>query len=99
MQGRYRLKIRSGFLPKTGHNKRGVEVLPNLGNYPIGYSPGVNPSNGAGRVAAFDEYNGPKGVNALRDEVESVLGSAGEGLHQELVRRWTMEPPLEVGGQ
>lgn len=61
----------------------------------------MDPGNGAGAIAALDEDGGPEGGYGLGDEAKGrgrVCGSAGEKAHQELMRWWTMEPPLEVGG-
>lgn len=47
--------------PESGHRQGGVEVLADLGNYPISDGPGVNPGDVAGLIAAFYEDGGSKG--------------------------------------
>ncbi|KAK4403436.1 hypothetical protein Sango_0712200 [Sesamum angolense] len=91
--------IRLVCVPKAGHGEGRVEVLPDVGNYPIGDGPGVNPGNGAGLVEALGEDGGAKGGNAVGQETEAGVLFAGEEAHQKLVRGGTMEPPLEVGGE
>lgn len=86
-------------VPDTGNSERGVEVLSDLGNYPITYGPSVNPSDVSVRIGSLDEDGGPEGSEGLRHEVEEIFVgrvSAGEQSHQKLLRRRTMEPPLEV---
>lgn len=63
--------------PKTGDSKRSVEVLPDLGNYPISYSPGVNPGDVSNFVATLNEDGGPEGGNGVRDEAERVFVGGG----------------------
>ncbi|KAL0402965.1 UNVERIFIED_CONTAM: hypothetical protein Sradi_1937300 [Sesamum radiatum] len=86
-------------VPETRHSEGRVEVLPNVGNYPIGDGPGVNPGNGAGLVEALGEDGGAKGGDAVGQKAEAGVLFAGEEAHQKLVRGGTMEPPLEVGGE
>lgn len=86
----------------AGDGEGGVEVLANLGDYPIGDGPGVDPGDGAGGVEALGEDGGAEGGDAVGDESEEVGGGvlvAGQEAHQKLVGRRTMEPPLEVGGE
>ncbi|RDX79194.1 hypothetical protein CR513_40411, partial [Mucuna pruriens] len=45
----------------AGDGEGCVEVLPYVGDYPIREGPRVNPSNGAGSVAALDDDGGTKG--------------------------------------
>ncbi|CAK9326896.1 unnamed protein product [Citrullus colocynthis] len=80
-------------------SNRGVEIFLDVGDDPISNGPGVDPGNGAFCVVAFrqDEI-GPKWDD--RDWCEDKGGGgAGEEAHQVLVRRRTMEPPLQVRGQ
>lgn len=83
--------------PRDGEGR--VEVLPELGDYPIGDGPGVNPGNGAGLVESLGEDGWAEGGDAVGDESEAGFPLAGEEAHQKLVSRRTMEPPLEVGGE
>lgn len=39
----------------SGNCKRGIEVLSNLGDYPISNGPSVNPIDVSGRVGSFDD--------------------------------------------
>ena len=80
-----------------------VEVLPDLGDYPIRDGPGVDPGDGAVGVAALgDDDGGTERGERLRLEAERrgrvvvCGGGAGEQAHQELVRRGAVEPPVEV---
>ncbi|KAK4436468.1 hypothetical protein Salat_0810500 [Sesamum alatum] len=91
--------IRLVCVTKSRDSEGRVEVLPDVGNYPIGDGPGVNPGNGAGLVEALGEDGGAKGGDAVGHKAESGVLFAGEEAHQKLVRRGTMEPPLEVGGE
>lgn len=84
---------------EAGDGEGGVEVLADLGDYPIGDGPGVDPGDGAGRVEALGEDGGAEGGDAVRDEAEFLAAAAGEEVHQKLVRRGAVEPPLEVGGE
>lgn len=86
-------------VPETGNSERGVEVLSDLGNYPITHGPSVNPSDVSVRIGSFDDNGRPEGSEGLRHEVEEIFVgrvSAGEQSHQKLLRRRTVEPPLEV---
>lgn len=99
---------RRGGAAEAGDGEGSVEVLPDLGDYPISDGPGVNPGDGAAGVvagvAAFDEDGGPaEGDDGLGHESEGVLGwrrrgNAGEHAHQVLVGGRTMEPPIQVWG-
>lgn len=83
----------------TSNSERGVEVLSDLGNYPITHGPSVNPSDVSVWIGSFDENDGAEGSEGLRQEVEEIFVgrvSAGEQSHQKLLRRRTMEPPLQV---
>ncbi|KAL0452673.1 UNVERIFIED_CONTAM: hypothetical protein Slati_1245400 [Sesamum latifolium] len=91
--------IRLVCVPETRHSEGRVEVLPDVGNYPIGDGPGVNPGNGAGLVEALGEDGGAKGGDAVGQKAEAGVLFAGEEAHQKLVGGGTMEPPLEVGGE
>lgn len=74
-----------------------VEVLPDLGDYPIRDGPGVNPGDRTVVIAAFDEDDGTERDDGLRNEAEGVRGGfTGEHAHQKLIGRRTMEPPLEI---
>ena len=85
-----------------------VEVLPDLGYYPMSDGPGVDPSNGARAVTALCEDGGPKRSNCLWNESEGGRSgtrwgvrrrrSTSEKAHQELVGRRTVEPPLQIRG-
>ncbi|KAF5752605.1 hypothetical protein HS088_TW01G00520 [Tripterygium wilfordii] len=57
-------------VPKTSNGKRSVEVLPDLGNYPISDGPGVDPRDLAVAVAALGEDSGAEGGNREWDELE-----------------------------
>lgn len=72
-------EIRGGplIIFKSGNCERSVEILPDLNNYPINNSPSMNPSNGSITIVAFDKDSGPKGVNALRNELEKVVVRVG----------------------
>lgn len=84
----------------ASNDKGSVEVLPDLGNYPIREGPGVHPGDAPGTVAALDEDGGAKAGDWLRKELEVVVGGgiAGEHAHQKLVRWRSVEPPLEIRG-
>jgi hypothetical protein len=86
-------------VPESGHGERSIKVLSDLGDYPISDGPSVNPIDISGRVKSFYEYGRPESSNGLWDEIEKVvvgIVSSGEKAHQKLLRRRTMEPPLEV---
>lgn len=88
----------SGFA-EASDGKGCVEVLSHLRNYPMIDGPGVDPRDGTSIIAAFHEHSGSKGGNGLRNELEIIIGlRSSEQSHQELVGRWTMEPPIEVWG-
>ncbi|KAM1738473.1 hypothetical protein ACFX11_014287 [Malus domestica] len=57
----------------------------------------MDPRNGAVAVAALDENGGTKGGDGLGDELKRFVWRVGEEVHQELMGRLTVEPPLEVG--
>ncbi|RAL52314.1 hypothetical protein DM860_016163 [Cuscuta australis] len=87
---------------EPGHGEGGVEVLPDLGNYPIRDGPGVDPGDVPVGIAALDEDGGADRINGERDESERIgrrRCGAGEDAHQKLARRRAVEPPLEVGVQ
>lgn len=89
----------SGIFAESGNGEGGVEILADVGNYPIRDGPGVDPGDVAGEIAALDEDGGANGVDGDGSEVEGIgrrRCSAGEDAHQKLVGRRTMEPPLEV---
>lgn len=71
---------------EAGDGEGSVKVLSHLSNYPIRDSPGVNPGNVTGGVAALDEDSGAEGGDGLRNESEGFGGGiAGEHAHQKLV--------------
>jgi hypothetical protein len=57
-------------VPKASDGEGSIEILPNLGNYPIGNGPCVHPRDQAFLVVALDEDHQSKGKNGLRNEVE-----------------------------
>lgn len=82
----------------------GVEVLPELGDHPIGPDgPGVHPVELARVVRALGDDGGAEGVDGARGEGESAAAAAflgaGEEAHHVLARGGAMEPPLEVRRQ
>ncbi|KAG9455170.1 hypothetical protein H6P81_008074 [Aristolochia fimbriata] len=81
-----------------------VEVLPDLGDYPIRDGPGVDP--GEGSESALGEDGGTEGLDGEGHEIEGGVfagggssGGAGEQSHHILAGGWAMEPPLDVRGQ
>lgn len=107
VKARSRSDLGPGGAPEARDGKGRVEVLPHLRDYPIGDGPGVDPVDGALLVAALGEDDGPDGGDGVRDEFEAVVGRSGGGgragrsgeeAHQKLVRRGTVEPPLQVRG-
>lgn len=86
-------------ITEASDGKGSVEVLPDLGDYPISDGPRVNPRDRTVVIAAFDENKGAEWSDGLGYESEGVLGwSTGEQAHQILMGRRTMEPPIEVWG-
>lgn len=74
-----------------------VEVLPDLGDYPIRDGPGVDPGDLLFSITALHEDDGADSGDGLRIELKRrVAFVAGEQAHQKLVGGRTMEPPLEV---
>lgn len=85
-----------GIFTEAGYGEGSVEVLPDLGDYPMSDGPSVDPRDGAISVAALDEDGGPEAIDGLGTELKRFVLVAGEEAHQELVGRRTMEPPLDV---
>ncbi|KAG6476928.1 hypothetical protein ZIOFF_066176 [Zingiber officinale] len=87
----------------SGDGDGGVEVLPDLGDYPIrGDGPGVDPGGGGAGAGALGDDGGAEGGDSFGEESElggGVVVSAGEHAHHVLVLRRAMEPPLDVGGE
>ena len=94
---RRRLLISGG--GETLDSNRSVEILLDMRYNPISNGPSMDPRNGAFRVVAFSEDGGPKCDDGDGCKDEGRGGDAGEETHQVLVRRWTMEPPLQVRRQ
>jgi len=96
------LKIRRLWLvSKTSNSKRGIEVLSNLGNYPIRNSPSVHPRNGTTGITPFNNHNVSERGDGKRRELERhvvVFLFTSEKAHQKLVRRRAMEPPFKIVG-
>ncbi|CAI9091808.1 OLC1v1026923C1 [Oldenlandia corymbosa var. corymbosa] len=93
-RGDFRLPGGGGGGANSGDGERSVEVLSDLGNYPITHGPSVNPVDVSGLIPALDENGGSECGDGFGDENERVFVSAGQEAHQKLVRRRTMEPPL-----
>lgn len=94
--GNLRCRRRAG-VAEAGDGEGSVEVLPDLGNYPISDGPGVDPRDRAAVIAALNDDGGAEGGDRLRNESEGVRGRfSSEHAHQKLVGRRTMEPPLEI---
>jgi hypothetical protein len=87
-------------ISKPCDSQIGVEVLSELGDYPIGsHGPGVYPIDRSPlvRSGSLDEYGGPKGLHVDRFENKGVVRCrAGQKVHHMLARRWAMEPPLQI---
>ncbi|KAJ1292553.1 hypothetical protein BS78_02G400600 [Paspalum vaginatum] len=85
---------------EAGDGEVGVEVLAQLGDYPIGaHGPGVHPVVSAAHPFG-DDGGGAQGVDGARREAEAAAAAAGgEQAHHVLVLGRAMEPPLQVRGQ
>ncbi|KAK8978388.1 hypothetical protein V6N11_028391 [Hibiscus sabdariffa] len=91
-----------GGVSESSNGEGSVEVLLDLGDYPIRDGPSVDPGDGTGVIAAFDYDGGSEGGEGegVKVETEGVVGrSSGEKAHQKLVRRGAVEPPFKVGSE
>ena len=52
----------------------GVEVLPDLGNYPISDGPGMNPIGQTAIITALNEDDDPEWGDGLRNELKLFEG-------------------------
>lgn len=63
---------RVGWISEASNSERGIEIFANLSDYPISDGPSVDPGDGTGRIAAFDEDGGAEGSDRLRNELEGL---------------------------
>ena len=85
---------------ETGDGEGRVEVLSDLGYYPISDRPGVDPGDWTAVIAALGENCRTERREGAWLEDKWLVGwDTSEQAHHKLVGRRAMEPPLEVGGE
>ncbi|KAK8508220.1 hypothetical protein V6N12_019399 [Hibiscus sabdariffa] len=93
-----------GRVSESSNGEGSVEVLLDLGDYPIRDGPSVDPGDGTAVIAAFNDDGGAEGGEGegVKVETEGVVlvgRSPGEKAHQKLVSRGAVEPPFKVGSE